>query len=93
VRVRVGIHSGYPTRRAPNYIGMAVHTASRICGVAHGGQIVVSSDTKLAVHGSTPAGLRFRNLGQFRLRGLPDEVALYQLTAKGLPARFPPLRT
>jgi class 3 adenylate cyclase len=93
VRVRVGIHSGYPKRAAPNYIGMAVHTASRVCGVAHGGQIVVSGDTKTAVHGSVPAGVRFRSLGQFRLRGLPEAVALYQLAAKGLITRFPPPRT
>jgi hypothetical protein len=26
------------------------------------------------------------------LRGLPDEVELYQVVAKGLPSRFPPLR-
>jgi class 3 adenylate cyclase len=27
VRVRIGIHSGYPTLTEANYIGMAVHTA------------------------------------------------------------------
>jgi len=90
VRVRVGIHSGYPTRRAEaNYIGMAVHTAARICGAAHGGQIVVSGDTRTATQGSRPEGLRFRSLGQFRLRGLPDAMALYQVAAKGLMTRFP----
>jgi class 3 adenylate cyclase len=92
VRVRVGIHSGYPTRRAENYIGMAVHTAARICDVAHGGQVLVSGDTRTAARGSTPDGVRFRSLGPARLRGLPDEVALYQLAAKGLMSRFPPLR-
>ena len=92
VRVRVGIHSGYPTMRAANYIGMAVHTAARICDVAHGGQILVSGDTRTAARGSTPEGVRFRSLGSSRLRGLPDEVALYQVAAKGLLTRFPPLR-
>jgi class 3 adenylate cyclase len=92
VRVRIGIHSGYPKRSAPNYIGVAVHLASRICDAAHGGQIVVSADTRTAVRGAIPAGVRFRNLGQYRLRGLPDEIALYQVGAKGLPGRFPPLR-
>ena len=92
VRVRVGIHSGYPTMRAANYIGMAVHTAARICDVAHGGQILVSGDTRTAVRGSSPEGVRFRSLGSSRLRGLPDEVALYQVAAKGLMTRFPPLR-
>jgi class 3 adenylate cyclase len=93
VRVRVGIHSGYPTRRSEaNYIGLAVHTAARICGAAHGGQILVSGDTRTATQGSRPDGVRFRSLGQFRLRGLPDEVALYQLVAKGLMTGFPPPR-
>jgi class 3 adenylate cyclase len=92
VRVRVGIHSGYPTTRSGNYIGMAVHTAARICGAAHGGQILVSGDTRTATRGSRPDGLRFRSLGQFRLRGLPDDVALFQVAAKGLMTHFPPLR-
>jgi class 3 adenylate cyclase len=93
VRVRVGVHSGYPKRAAPNYVGMAVNTASRICGVAHGGQIVVSGDTRLALRGATPSGVRFRSLGSHRLRGLPEEVPLFQVAAKGLISRFPPPRT
>jgi class 3 adenylate cyclase len=92
VRVRVGIHSGYPKRAAPNYIGMAVNTASRICGSAHGGQILASADTRSALKGSMPSGVRLRNLGRHRLRGIPEEVDLYQVVAKGLPARFPPPR-
>ena len=93
VRVRVGIHSGYPTRTASNYIGMAVHIAARVCGAAHGGQIVVTGDTKEAATGQTPAGVSFRRLGEFRLRGLPAPVALYQVTTKGLTSRFPPPRS
>jgi class 3 adenylate cyclase len=92
VRVRIGIHSGYPTRRAENYIGMAVHTAARICDAGHGGQILVSGDTRTATTGAMPPGMRLRNLGQFRLRGIPEEVALYQVAAKGLMTRFPPAR-
>jgi class 3 adenylate cyclase len=93
VRVRVGIHSGYPTRTESNYIGMAVHIAARVCGAAHGGQILVTGDTKEAASGQAPAGVRFRRLGDFRLRGLPAPVALYQVTTKGLTARFPPPRS
>ena len=93
VRVRAGIHSGYPKRAAPNYVGMVVNTASRICSAAHGGQILASVVTKTALRGSMPAGVRFLRLGQSRLRGIPEEVELYQVRAKGLPARFPPPRT
>lgn len=92
VRVRVGIHSGYPTLSDANYIGMAVHLAARICAAAHGGQIVVSADTRTALKGSTITGVRFKSLGPHRLRGMPEEILLYQVLAKGLVIGFPPLR-
>jgi hypothetical protein len=38
-------------------------------------------------------GIRFKALGSHKLRGLPEAVALFQVAAKGLPSRFPPLRT
>jgi class 3 adenylate cyclase len=93
VRVRVGIHSGQPTLSAPNYIGIPVHTAARICAAAHGGQILVSGATRAASRGLAPDGVRFKRLGEYRLRGLPDPVALFQVAAKGLRGTFPPLRT
>jgi class 3 adenylate cyclase len=92
VRVRVGIHSGYPRLAKANYIGMAVHTAARICSASHGGQIVVSGDFRTAVGAPLPDGVRLRKLGTYALRGLPDEVDLYQVAATGLPNRFPSLR-
>jgi class 3 adenylate cyclase len=88
-RVRIGIHSGYPTLADANYIGLPVHTAARVCAAAHGGQILVSGDTKEALRGSALDGVRFRALGSYRLRGLPEPVPLFQVAAKGLAARFP----
>jgi class 3 adenylate cyclase len=93
VRVRVGIHSGYPTLRDDDYIGMAVHVTARTCSAANGGQILVSEDTRLALRGCMPAGVRLRSLGCHRLRGIPEETSLYQVLAPGLTSRFPPLRT
>lgn len=92
-RLRIGIHSGYPTSKADNYIGLDVHATSRICATGHGGQIVVSGDTRTAVAASAPHGVAFRSLGSHRLRGLPDAVPLFQVVAEGLPSRFPRLRT
>ncbi len=93
VRVRIGIHSGYPTLTEQNYIGMAVHTTARVSAAAHGGQILVSGDTKEATQGSRPEGVRFRSLGPHRLRGLPEPVSLFQVAASGLMTRFPPTGT
>jgi class 3 adenylate cyclase len=93
VRVRIGIHSGYPTLSHDDYIGMAVHLAARTCSAAHGGQILVSGDTKLALTGQMPEGVQLRTLGSYRLRGIPEETSLYQVLAPGLARHFPPLRT
>ena len=92
VAVRVGIHSGYPTPTADNYIGLAVHTAARVAAAGHGGQIIVSGDARTALAELRPVGVRFRHLGAFRLRGIPEEVPLYQVLAKGLRTTFPPPR-
>jgi class 3 adenylate cyclase len=93
VRLRIGIHSGRPTLTGVGYFGLAVHTAARVCAAAHGGQIVVSGDTRAAVAGPAAAGLRFRALGRHRLSGLPEAVPLFQIQAQGLRARFPRPRT
>ncbi|MCU1361388.1 MAG: ATPase [Ilumatobacteraceae bacterium] len=93
VRVRVGIHSGYPTSTQDNYIGIDVNMASRICAVGHGGQIVVSANTREAVKASAPDGIRFTSLGPQKLRGVTEPPLLFQVAAKGLPTRFPALRT
>lgn len=93
VKVRIGIHSGYPTLDEVNYIGLAIHTTARICAAAHGGQVIVSGDTKEASQGQRPAGLRFVSLGEHRLRGIPNVLPLFQAAAKGLPSRFPPPHT
>lgn len=92
VRVRVGLHSGYPTRRKRNYVGMAVHTAARISAAAHGGQIVASGDVREACTGLQLGEATFRRIGLHRLRGIPDEIALHQVNAEGLDRSFPPLR-
>jgi class 3 adenylate cyclase len=93
VRVRAGIHSGRPTLTDTGYVGLSVHTVARLCSVAHGGQIIVSRTTKVAVTGSTPAGIRLRSLGRHPLAGLSTSEALFQVHAEGLATAFPPLRT
>jgi class 3 adenylate cyclase len=91
VRLRIGLHSGRPTVSDGNYIGIAVHTAARICSAAHGGQIVVSGQIRDGFKDLTPHGTEFRTLGSHRLRGLPDQLALYQIVTGGLASDFPPL--
>ncbi|HET6361292.1 MAG TPA: adenylate/guanylate cyclase domain-containing protein [Gemmatimonadota bacterium] len=93
VRVRIGIHSGRPTLTDAGYIGLAVHTAARVCAAAHGGQILISGATREAMGSPVPEGYRFRDLGRHRLQGLPEREALLQVLGRGLRASFPPPRT
>src|SRR6266581_890745 len=49
--VRMGLHTGEPTRHEDGYIGMDVHRAARIAASAHGGQVVMSEATRQLVAG------------------------------------------
>jgi len=93
VRLRIGIHTGRPTLTDGGYVGLAVHTAARICSAGHGGQILLSSDAVRAVEASAPRNLSFRCLGAHRLQGLPEPQPLFQLEAPDLPGNFPAPRT
>jgi len=73
-------------------VGLAVHTAARVCSCGHGGQVLLSAQARQASLGSMPAGARLRSLGSHRLAGLGQPEALFQLHADGLATRFPPLR-
>ncbi len=92
VRVRVGLHTGRPALTESGYVGVAVHTAARVSTAGHGGQVVLSSSTARAVESALPEGAGLRDLGAYRLQGLPDPEPLFQLEADGLPTTFPPPR-
>ena len=90
VRLRAGVHSGRPTLTEGGYVGLAVHATARVSAAAHGGQILLSGAATRAMGDAPAGGMRFEELGTFRLRGLPDEEVLFQVTVADLPAQFPP---
>jgi predicted ATPase/class 3 adenylate cyclase len=92
VRVRMGLHTGEPTRLEDDYVGMDVHRAARIASAAHGGQIVVSAATAHLILDRS-RGVQLRDLGWHRLKDIPEPEHLLQLAADGLQEEFPPLRT
>ena len=93
VCVRVGIHTGRTTLSETGYVGIAVHTAARVCSAGHGGQILLSSASYEAMKEKEAGGITFRTLGRYTLAGLPEPEALFQVLAADLRARFPKLRT
>lgn len=90
VCVRIGIHTGRTTLTDAGYVGIAVHTASRVCSAGHGGQILLST----AAHDALGEidGVTLRTLGAYALSGLPEPESVFQVQADGLRARFPKLR-
>jgi predicted ATPase/class 3 adenylate cyclase len=93
VRVRMGLHSGEPTRHEDGYIGMDVHRAARIAATAHGGQVVLSDPTRLLAANHMPAGVSVRDLGLHRLKDIGEPEHIYQLAGLGLREDFPPLKS
>jgi len=93
VRVRMGLHSGEPSRHEDGYIGMDLHRAARIAATAHGGQVVLSGVTWELAQSGLPAGLSVRDLGFHRLKDIEGPEHIYQLAGPGLPEYFPPLKS
>jgi predicted ATPase/class 3 adenylate cyclase len=93
VHVRMGLHSGEPTEHEDNYIGLDVHRAARIAATAYGGQVVLSEATRLLAAPELPAEVSVKDLGFHRLKDIAEAERIWQLTAPGLRADFPPLKS
>jgi predicted ATPase len=85
IRVRIGIHTGEPTRTAEDYVGLDVHLAARIGAAGHGGQTLLSPSTRNDLDEGAP----LLDLGEHWLKDFDEPVALFQLGE----GEFPPLKT
>jgi class 3 adenylate cyclase len=91
--MRIGLHTGEPTRTAEGYVGLDVHHAARIMSVGHGGQVLLSQTTRELVKHNLPDEVSLRDLGEHRLKDLQLPGHIYQLIIADLPADFPLLKT
>jgi class 3 adenylate cyclase len=91
LRVRMGVHTGSVRVSGGEYVGLTVHEVARVCGAAHGGQILCSGATAKAA-GPLPDDFSLRELGEFILRGIPDARTLYQVCGPDLEDDFAPPR-
>jgi class 3 adenylate cyclase len=76
LEVRAGVHTGEVELVDGTVRGIAVHIGARVAHEAGPGEVLVSSTVKDLVVGS---GLRFRERGRTRLKGVPGEWQLYQV--------------
>jgi len=83
IRVRMGVHTGTPHLSDEGYVGQDVHKGARIGAAGHGGQVLLSKETRELA----PADVT--DLGEHRLKDFDEPVWIFQLGSE----RFPPLKT
>ncbi|MFY9586300.1 MAG: adenylate/guanylate cyclase domain-containing protein [Actinomycetota bacterium] len=83
IRVRMGIHTGTPHVSDEGYVGEDVHRGARIASAGHGGQVLLSNETREQI------SVDVTDLGEHRLKDFAEPVAIFQLGSE----RFPPLKT
>jgi predicted ATPase len=83
VNVRMGLHTGRPHVTEEGYVGDDVHKGARIAAAGHGGQVLLSKETRELVDAAV------EDLGEHRLKDFAQPVWIFQLGT----GRFPPLKT
>jgi len=79
----MGLHTGTPHLSEEGYVGEDVHKGARIAAVGHGGQVLLSKETREL------AEVDLTDLGEHRLKDFEQPVGILQLGSE----RFPPLKT
>jgi predicted ATPase len=85
IRARMGLHTGRPHVSAEGYVGEDVHKGARIAASAHGGQVVLSRETREVLDET----FALTDLGEHRFKDFVEPVWIYQLGDE----RFAPLKT
>ena len=77
IQARAGIHTGECERIDDDIAGIAVHIASRVEGEAQPGAVAATSTVRDLSIGS---GLRFDEIGERSLKGVPGTWSLFSVT-------------
>jgi class 3 adenylate cyclase len=73
--IRAGLHTGEVELSDREVRGIAVHMAARVCQVANGGEVLVSSTVKDLVAGS---GIMFDSLGTKSFKGFSESTSIFR---------------
>ena len=93
LRVRMGLHTGEPILTGEGYAGLDLHKGARVMAAGHGGQVLVSKETRELLDGDLLDGLSLRDLGEHKLKDLEGPQWLFQLELPELTSDFPPLKS
>src|SRR5438034_2473502 len=83
IQVRMGIHTGTPHLTDEGYVGEDVNKGARIAAAGHGGQVLLSKETRELVD------IEVSDLGEHRLKDFAEPAWIFQLGKE----HFPPLKT
>ena len=90
IEIGIGINTGEPIREGHDLFGGSVNLASRICGVAGAGQLLVSEAVRHLV--GIMKGSQYADRGYFELKGFQEPQHLFQVDWSGEAAvRVPPV--
>lgn len=76
LHVKIGINSGEPVTEGDDFFGVAVQLTSRLCALAEGDEILVSSVVRGLCMGK---GLEFRDVGRVELKGFDEPVEVAEV--------------
>lgn len=93
IAVRVALHTGVADERDGDYFGPALNRCSRILGVGHGEQILLSASVGQLVGHRLAEGAELNDLGEHYLKDLGEPERLFQLVHPALRNDFPPLQS
>ena len=93
IRSRMAIHAGEAELRDGDYYGPTLNRAARIMSTGHGGQVLLSAVAAALLDGRLPVSVTLRDLGEHRLKDLSRPERIFQASAAGLAADFPPLQS
>ena len=81
MKVRIGLHAGEAIRDGDDFYGKNVIMASRVAGLAKGGEILVSSLLRQLVESSVGASL-FDEPRETELKGLSGVHTVFAVSAR-----------
>jgi predicted ATPase len=91
VRTRIGLHCGEMSPDGDDYYGSTINRAARVCDVANGDQIAISSAVVAATATDIDPNITLENRGSVRLKGIGDEH-IHLVSAPGMVRDERPLR-
>ena len=91
VRLSMALDSGPAPATGEAGADPAFTGVTRLLGVAHPGQVLLTAATQAALGDQVPQGAMLRDLGAYHLPDIVRPVRIFQVLTLDLPAEFPPL--